>query len=437
MFAVGFFALLSGGSRSASSQQPAADSSARFATVMGAKIYYIDRGTGPVVVLIHGLGDEASVWKGSIDSLARHHRVIALDMIGFGHSDKPPFDYRPETLVDFLDGFLRALHIDRVSLVGNSLGGQVAALYELEHRGTVDKLVLVDAGGYRVNPALMTPRMKQALRLSTRDDYRYFSSLTFYDTAKYHPTEAFLDYAMSERVKRGDAYTIGKLADALIRNEDVLDNRVAGIHAPTLLVWGRFDRLVPLAVAHRFEREIKGARLVLLDKCGHLPQVECPADLNAALISFLGAESPQASPPSNKNRRMTASATGTFQVIAKPLTPYNSLPAAAVGRFSIEKEYHGDISGTGKGEMLSAGNPASGSAGYVAIEDVTATILGKKGTFALQHAGTMDKGALSLAVSVVPGSGTGELAGISGTMNIIFENGKHSYVFDYSLPAER
>lgn len=132
---------------------------------------------------------------------------------------------------------------------------------------------------------------------------------------------------------------------------------------------------------------------------------------------------------------MTAHATGTFQVETKPLTPYITSSAAGVGRLSIEKQYHGDIEGTGKGEMLTAGSASSGSAGYVAIEYVTATIRGKKGSFALQHSGTMDKGALSLTISVVPASGTGELTGITGTMNIVIESGKHSYVFDYSLPA--
>lgn len=133
--------------------------------------------------------------------------------------------------------------------------------------------------------------------------------------------------------------------------------------------------------------------------------------------------------------RMTSRATGSFLVDTKPLTPYNSSPAAGVGRLSIDKQYHGDMEGTGKGEMLTAGNPAAGSAGYVAIEYVTATIRGKKGTFALQHSGTMDRGALSLTISVVPGSGTGGLAGIAGTMNIVVESGKHSYAFDYSLPS--
>ena len=274
----------------ASSQQPAPDSAGRFVTVMGAKIYYTDRGAGSPVVLIHGLGDQASVWKNTTGPLAEEHRVIAIDLIGFGHSDKPPFDYRPQTLVDFLDGFIKALRLDRPSLVGNSLGGQVAALYAIEHPAGVDKLVLVDAGGYAVDPKMISARMRQALRLSTRDDYRFFSTFTFYDQKKYAATDAYLDYAMSERVKRGDGYTIGKLADALLRNDDALDNRLGVIASPTLLIWGRYDKLVPLSVANRFQRDIKNARLVLLDKCGHVPQVECPADLNAALISFLGAK---------------------------------------------------------------------------------------------------------------------------------------------------
>jgi hypothetical protein len=85
--------------------------------------------------------------------------------------------------------------------------------------------------------------------------------------------------------------------------------------------------------------------------------------------------------------------------------------------------------------MLAAGNPASGTAGYVAIEHVTGALNGRKGSFALQHFGTMEKGKFDLKVLVVPGSGTGDLAGISGSMQIIIAAGKHSYVFEYMLPA--
>lgn len=135
--------------------------------------------------------------------------------------------------------------------------------------------------------------------------------------------------------------------------------------------------------------------------------------------------------------RMKARAAGSFEVATQPLSPYNTAPGAGVGRLSIDKQYHGDLEGTGKGEMLSAGNPGSGSAGYVAVEVVTGAVGGRRGSFALQHFGTMDGGALSLTIAIVPGSGTGELSGIAGTMNIIVENGKHSYVLDYSLPGGR
>lgn len=286
-FVLGALALaLLSPSRSAGAQQPAGDSAGGlYVTVFGAKIYYLDRGTGPVIVLVHGLGDEGSIWKQSIGPLARNHHVIALDLIGFGHSDKPLLDYRPDTFVDFLGGFLHALHIGRASFVGNSLGGWVAAELTLLHPELVDRLVLVDAGGYGELSDHMDRRMALALRLSTREDYRYLSRFTFYDK-KFYPSDAFLDYAMTERVKRGDGYTISKSIESLLRREDVLDNRLGGIKRPTLIVWGRGDRLVPVSVGEKFKRDIKGSHLVVLEKCGHIPQLECPAELNAALVDF-------------------------------------------------------------------------------------------------------------------------------------------------------
>jgi pimeloyl-ACP methyl ester carboxylesterase len=268
-----------------SAQQPAGDSVGKFVSVFGAKIYYIDRGTGPVVVLVHGLGDQASVWNQTIGPLAKDHRVIAVDLIGYGHSDKPLLDYRTDTFVDFLNGFMNALHIGSAAFVGNSLGGWVIAELAIEHPEVVERLVLVDAGGFRSDPTKFPPRLLKALRLSTRDDYRYFARLTFYDK-KFYPTEAFLDYAIGERVRRGDGYTISKSIESLLRNDDVLDNRLGAVKVPTLIIWGRGDRLVPFATAQRFNREINGSRLQVIESCGHIPQVECPADLNAALLQF-------------------------------------------------------------------------------------------------------------------------------------------------------
>lgn len=124
-------------------------------------------------------------------------------------------------------------------------------------------------------------------------------------------------------------------------------------------------------------------------------------------------------------------AKGTFTVDVKPLTP---APAEGLSRFSIDKQIHGDLEGSSKGEMFSGGNPKEGVAGYVAIEVVTGTLNGKHGTFALQHMATMDKNGPKMTVIVVPGSGTGELKGIAGTFDIQIANGQHSYQFDYSLP---
>jgi len=124
-------------------------------------------------------------------------------------------------------------------------------------------------------------------------------------------------------------------------------------------------------------------------------------------------------------------ATGTFEVKLKPQTDEN-VGDPTVSRMSIDKQFHGDLEGTSKGQMLAVGNP-NGSAGYVAMERITGTLAGHKGSFALQHSGTMTRGVPELSVTVVPDSGTGELVGISGKMNIIIADGKHSYEFEYTL----
>jgi hypothetical protein len=124
-------------------------------------------------------------------------------------------------------------------------------------------------------------------------------------------------------------------------------------------------------------------------------------------------------------------ANGTFAVKIASLTPP---PAEGLGRFSIDKQIHGDLEATTKGEMFSGGDPKAGAAGYVAIEMVTGTLVGKEGSFALQHSATMDQSGLKMTVIVVPGSGTGELQGIAGTFTIRIENGQHFYGLDYTLP---
>ena len=128
---------------------------------------------------------------------------------------------------------------------------------------------------------------------------------------------------------------------------------------------------------------------------------------------------------------MTTRATGTFEV---KLTPQDDGPDAPVGRMTLDKQFHGDLAGTSKGQMLMSSSPSlNGSAGYVAIEKVTATLNGHHGTFYLQHSGTMTRGVGELTITVIPDSGTDELAGLRGKMTIIIADGKHSYEFEYEL----
>jgi hypothetical protein len=129
-------------------------------------------------------------------------------------------------------------------------------------------------------------------------------------------------------------------------------------------------------------------------------------------------------------------ATGTFLVKLAPQKPDS--PAAeksGVGRMSIDKQFQGDMEGVSHGEMLSFLTPEKGSAGYVAMERVEATLQGRTGTFVLQHNGTMTRGEPQLTVSVVPDSGTEGLAGIVGGLTIRIEGGRHFYTFEYTLPA--
>jgi len=142
----------------------------------------------------------------------------------------------------------------------------------------------------------------------------------------------------------------------------------------------------------------------------------------------------QASRESPKESVVTLHARGSFDVTLTPQPAGDSLRGSPLSRLSIAKQFHGDLEGTSQGEMLAAGTGVKGSAGYVALERVTGMLAGRRGSFVLQHSGTMTRGTPQLVISVVPDSGTDALTGLAGTMLINIADGKHSYAFDYTLP---
>lgn len=255
-------------------------------TVFGAKISYIEAGDAakPKVILLHGLGGNVAGWAFNVPALAQSYHVIAIDQIGFGKSDRPMLKYRVGTYVDFLDKFMAELKIEKASLVGNSLGGWVAALTAIKYPNRVEKLVLADAAG--IKPSEVDLAQIYSLNYSTRDEVRQLVKLVFYNQTLFG-SEAFIEQSMSVRVAANDGYTINSLIESIKRNEDFLNGRLGEIKKPTLVVWGKQDGLLKLADGEQFKREIPGAELLVFDQCGHIPMIEKAPEFNKAVLAFL------------------------------------------------------------------------------------------------------------------------------------------------------
>lgn len=156
----------------------------------------------------------------------------------------------------------------------------------------------------------------------------------------------------------------------------------------------------------------------------------------AALAVVLAAGLVSAADESQKDKTMTKRARGEFDVKVNPVAQEPYPDGISLGRFSLDKQYRGELEAAGKGEMLTAGTPVEGSAGYVAFERVDGTLHGKRGTFVLQHLGRMGHGAQHMAIAVLPDSATGELQGLEGKLEITIADGKHFYELEYTLPEK-
>jgi len=254
-------------------------------SVFGQKIHYVEAGTGPTVILLHGLGGSTQAWQFNIAPLAEKYHVVVPDQIGFGKSDKPLVNYRIRTYVDFLDQFCKQLKIERASLVGNSMGGWIAAAFTAAFPDRVDKLVLVDAAGH-APPKDLDTRSFYGLNPTTREGMKVLVAKVFYN--KLFLTDAAIDQAIAARLAAGDGYTINSITESIIRGEDFLDQTVKTIKNPTLIIWGRQDGLVPLSEGEQFNKDIAGSKLIVFDQCGHVPNFEKAGEFNAAVLKFLG-----------------------------------------------------------------------------------------------------------------------------------------------------
>ena len=257
--------------------------------ILGQKVYYLEAGsTGPTVILLHGLGGDATNWALTIPTLAKNYRVLAPDQIGFGQSDKPLLNYRIGTYVEFLDRFYQKLGLTKASLVGNSLGGWISAAFTLAHPDKVEKLVLVDAAGLspkRWNGPEMRREEMALLNPATIEDTKKLMAMILANKAMINDQMA--EQMLIQRMQKGDGNTINRITESILLGQEWLDGKLRAIRTPTLVLWGREDLLTPLALGKAFAEDIKGSELVVFEKCGHVPQMEVAPKFNEALLKFL------------------------------------------------------------------------------------------------------------------------------------------------------
>lgn len=266
--------------------------------VDGLDLHYVVEGRGPAVVLVHGLGGFARSWRHNIGALASRTTVYALDLPGFGRSAKPRTRYRLPYFARALHGFMEALGIPQASLVGHSLGGAVCVTYALTHPARVERLALIGAVvpgfGYRMSWAyrlVALPGVGEALALIRSPHlYRAFLARCFHT-----PTREELDFlvACDYAERTGLEARAAFLATLRDVRTDFVDHRedyrraIATLDLPVLLIHGRQDPVVAPAHAAEVAEALARAGLRWLDPCGHFPQIEQAATVNAWLAQFL------------------------------------------------------------------------------------------------------------------------------------------------------
>ena len=265
--------------------------------VDGNRIAYTDNGDGPPVILVHGFGGSMWQWEYQ-QALSSSYRLITLDMLGAGLSDKPDIEYTPAQLVDFMRNFMDALQIPKAALVGNSMGAGVVMGMALTYPERVDKVVLIDGLPDRIRDKLTSPSLQRALgpwpplwvlnlanwfagRGTTQ---KILSEMVHNDELL---TPAVLDRSTRNRRRPG----LFKPLRATVKNlplwESGFAQRIGEIRQPTLILWGANDAVFAPSVGEQLHRTIPGSQFTLIPDAGHIAMWERPDIINPLLTKFL------------------------------------------------------------------------------------------------------------------------------------------------------
>lgn len=269
----------------------------RYVSVDGVRTRFWSMGEdGTPVILLHGIGCSVETWEKNIAALSREHRVYAVDIMGFGRSDKPDVGYSFPLLTDFVLRFMNTVHIEKASLIGNSMGGGISMLAALAAPERVDRLVLVDSFGFgrEVSPVLRLmglPMIGEVLSRPGRKGTENLMKFALYDPscASNDLIERVTAMAMLPGAQRAfltmlrPTITMGG-----VKKETLAPfSEINRIEAPALVVWGRQDRILPATHGEIAVEKLPNAQLHLIDRAGHFSQMDQPEEFNRVVLEFL------------------------------------------------------------------------------------------------------------------------------------------------------
>jgi pimeloyl-ACP methyl ester carboxylesterase len=269
----------------------------RFCTIHGYRRAFVCVGTGPALLLIHGIGDSSDTWRPVLDQLARHHTIVAPDLLGHGRSEKPRADYSVAAYANGMRDLLSVLEIDRVTVIGHSLGGGVAGQFAYQFPERCERLVLVGSGGVgrsispflrlaavpgieAMMPLFGLPPVRMAGHVAA-DVLRRFSTALGRDTEE---LLAVFDALPDTSARRAILRTLRSGVDWRGQVITMLDRAYLAEGLPTLLVWGRHDAVIPLGHGRLAHAAMPGSELEIFDDAGHFPHHADP-DRFADLVS--------------------------------------------------------------------------------------------------------------------------------------------------------
>ncbi len=270
----------------------------KYISVKGVNIRYWEMGDkGADLILIHGIGHSIEAWENNVEFLSHNHRVFAVDLPGFGRSDKPDHPYSFQYFAQFIIDFMDVLDIEQASLVGNSMGGGISQYVTFQAPNRVAKSVLVNSAGFSRNLTILfrissIPVLGELLNRPSKKGTRRVLKECVYDPSLITEEMVALGYEIVSQPGATRAFLTtlrSGVKFAGLRKEvlQTFSDNYPSIQSPTLVIWGRQDRILPVSGAKVAEQGIPNATVKIFDPCGHVPQIERPDEFNAIVEEFL------------------------------------------------------------------------------------------------------------------------------------------------------